>query len=170
MQNVRRKRMVLDNFAVRKINFSSLIKGFLPVEIMRWKLDFMYPSRSCARGQHRAKTRKQMNDRSWHKKDRPAQTSLSLVDLMGFEPTTSRMRTSPWNFFRAFPAVFSCFRSAPLHLWVSLTMLFPCGPGRCVVGSVVRNAPQPLPVFFADRDGERFLCLLTVCIVTLRAG
>lgn len=93
MQNVRRKRMVLDNFAVRKINFSSLIKGFLPVEIMRWKLDFMYPSRSCARGQHRAKTRKQMNDRSWHKKDRPAQTSLSLVDLMGFEPTTSRMRT-----------------------------------------------------------------------------
>ena len=85
--------MVLDNFAVRKINFSSLIKGFLPVEIMRWKLDFMYPSRSCARGQHRAKTRKQMNDRSWHKKDRPAQTSLSLVDLMGFEPTTSRMRT-----------------------------------------------------------------------------
>ena len=93
MQNVRRKRMVLDNFAVRKINFSSLIKGFLPVEIMRWKLDFMYTSRSCARGQHRAKTRKQMNHRSWHKKDRPAQTSLSLVDLMGFEPTTSRMRT-----------------------------------------------------------------------------
>ena len=35
-------------------------------------------------------------------------------------------------------------------------MLFPCGPERCVVGSVVRNAPQPLPVSFADRDGERF--------------
>ena len=25
-----------------------------------------------------------------------------------------------------------------------------------MVGSVVRNAPQPLPVSFADRDGERF--------------
>ena len=48
-------------------------------------------------------------------------------------------------------------------------MLFPCGPGRCVVGSVVRNAPQPLPVSFADRDGERFSCLFTVWIVTLRA-
>lgn len=158
MQNVRRKRMVLDNFAVRKINFSSLIKGFLPVEIMRWKLDFMYPSRSCARGQHRAKTRKQMNDRSWHKKDRPAQTSLSLVDLMGFEPTTSRMRTSTRNFFRVFPVIFSHFRSTPLHLWASLTMLFPCGPERSVVGSVVRNAPQPLPVFSPTGTGSVFSC------------
>ena len=25
-----------------------------------------------------------------------------------------------------------------------------------MVGSVVRNAPQPLPVSFADRDGEHF--------------
>ena len=79
-----------------------------------------------------------------------------MVDPKGIEPSTLRMRTSPWNFFRAFPAIFSCFGSAPLHLWASLTMLFPCGPGRCVVGSVVRNAPQPLPVSFADRDGERF--------------
>ena len=79
-----------------------------------------------------------------------------LVDLIGIEPTTLRMRTSTRNFFRVFPAVFSCFPSAPLPLWASLTMLFPCGPERCVVGSVVRNAPQPLPVSFADRDGERF--------------
>ena len=66
-----------------------------------------------------------------------------LVDLIGFEPTTPTMRTSTRNFFRVFPAVFSCFRSAPLHLWASLTMLFPCGPEQCVVGSVVRNAPSP---------------------------
>ena len=66
-----------------------------------------------------------------------------LVDSKGFEPSTSRMRTSTRNFFRVFPAVFSCFRSAPLHLWASLTMLFPCGPEQCVVGSVVRNAPSP---------------------------
>ena len=66
-----------------------------------------------------------------------------MVDLIGIEPTTLRMRTSTRNFFRVFPAVFSCFRSAPLHLWASLTMLFPCGPEQCVVGSVVRNAPSP---------------------------
>ena len=66
-----------------------------------------------------------------------------LVDSKGIEPSTSAMRTSTRNFFRVFPAVFSCFRSAPLHLWASLTMLFPCGPEQCVVGSVVRNAPSP---------------------------
>ena len=36
--------------------------------------------------------------------------------------------------------------------------------------SVVKNAPYPLPVSFADKDGERFSCLLTACIVPLRAG
>ena len=66
-----------------------------------------------------------------------------LVRVAGFEPTASWTRTSTRNFFRVFPAVFSCFRSAPLHLWASLTMLFPCGPEQCVVGSVVRNAPSP---------------------------
>ena len=39
-----------------------------------------------------------------------------MVDLIGIEPTTLRMRTSPWNFFRVFPVIFSRFRSAPLHL------------------------------------------------------
>ena len=51
---------------------------------------------------------------------------------------------------------FSRFLSILIRLYLSLTMLFPCGPGRCVVGSVVRNAPQPLPVSFADRDGGAF--------------
>ena len=82
-----------------------------------------------------------------------------LVDLIGIEPTTLRMRTSPRNFFQPFRAAFSCFLSVPLHLCLSLTTLFPCGPDRCVVGSVVRNAPQPLSVSFTDRDGERFSCL-----------
>ena len=35
-------------------------------------------------------------------------------------------------------------------------MLFPCGPERCVVGSVVRNAPQPLPVFSPTGTGSVF--------------
>ena len=39
-----------------------------------------------------------------------------------------------------------------------------------MVCPVVRDAPQPLPVSFADRDGERSSCSFTVWIVTLRTG
>lgn len=48
-------------------------------------------------------------------------------------------------------------------------MLFPCGPRRCVVGSVVRNAPQTLPVFRRQGRGAFFMSL-TACIVPLRTG
>lgn len=38
-----------------------------------------------------------------------------------------------------------------------------------MVGSVVRNASQPLLASFADGDGERFFMPLIACIVTQRA-
>ena len=51
-----------------------------------------------------------------------------------------------------------------------MEQLFPLVTPPSVVTSVVRNAPQLLPVSFTDRDGERFSCLLAVWIVTLRTG
>ena len=48
-------------------------------------------------------------------------------------------------------------------------MLIPCSTGRCVVGSVVKNAPNPLPVF-TGRGGGAFFVFLIACMVPLKAG
>ena len=75
-----------------------------------------------------------------------------------FELFTPTMRTELQNFFVAFTAVFVRFRSDFVMLWASLTASFPRTPKPCVVCSVVRNAPQPLLVFFTDREGGALFC------------
>ena len=61
---------------------------------------------------------------------------------------------------QGFPKMRSPFFDKKVRKRTSFTLsaLFPCDPEQCVVGSVVRNAPQPLPVPFTDRDGERSSC------------
>ena len=68
----------------------------MSIEITHWRLNLMSPLRSSAQWQQSARIREQVSSLwyiSRHKKDRLARTSLSLVDLKGFEPSTSRMRT-----------------------------------------------------------------------------
>ena len=96
--------------------------------------------------------------------------STFLVGVPGFEPGASWTRRPISNFFRAFYVVFNPFCSNPIHLQTSLTTRFPCVPKRCVVCSVVRNAPPtPADVFHRQGGGSAFL-LLAACIITRMEG
>ena len=93
---------------------------------------------------------------------------LFVVDSKGFEPSTSRMRKVIWTFFAWFPMIYSGFRSVSLSFHHSLELKSPCGTPPSVVGSVVKNAPCPLPETVSRLGRGAFFMSLTACIVTLR--